>query len=136
MEVSKYLFIYGTLMPEHAPGVISGAVKKLCYVGTASAQGRLYDLGEYPGAVLDPSSRTEIRGRLFILPEDESLLKSLDEYEGFNPNDPEKSLFAREETTVTLESGQEVPCWIYIYNQDVSEAKLISGGDYLKYRAA
>lgn len=123
-------------MPEHAPDAMSGAVKRLRYIGPAFTQGRLYDLGEYPGAVLDASSRTKIMGRIFSLPEDENLLNSLDEYEGFDPRNRKNSLFVREETKVTLESGQKLSCWIYVYNQDVSGAKLISGGDYLKYQAA
>jgi gamma-glutamylcyclotransferase (GGCT)/AIG2-like uncharacterized protein YtfP len=134
--VSIHLFIYGTLLPERVPRGVSDAVQRLRYVGKASVQGRLYDLGEYPGAVLDTASRMRIVGRVFELPEGGDVLKSLDEYEGFDPQDRKSSLFVREQVKVTLEDGQKLPCWIYIYNRDIGRAKLISGGDYLKYQAA
>lgn len=134
--MSAYLFVYGTLLPERVPYGVADAVKRLRYVGRASTQGRLYDLGEYPGAILDVDSRMKIMGRVFALPEGEDVLKSLDEYEGFNPQDRESSLFAREQATIKLEDGQSLLCWIYVYNRDVGRAKLISDGDYLKYQAA
>ncbi len=134
--MSEYLFIYGTLLPGHGPKVVADVVEKLRYVGQGAAQGRLYDLGEYPGAVLNASSRTKILGRVFELPQDKNVLKSLDAYEGFNPNNLKNSLFSREQTTITLDDSRKLRCWIYVYNQDVSSAKLISSGDYSKYQAA
>lgn len=134
--MNAHLFIYGTLLPERAPYGMADAVRKLQYIGRASVRGRLYDLGEYPGAVLDSSSRMKIVGRVYALPDSGDVLKSLDEYEGFNPQDRDNSLFVRQQAKVTLEDGQRLPCWIYVYNQDVGRAKLISGGDYLKYQAA
>jgi gamma-glutamylcyclotransferase (GGCT)/AIG2-like uncharacterized protein YtfP len=136
MAMSAYLFVYGTLLPERAPYGVADAVRRLRYVGRASAQGRLYDLGEYPGAVLDAASRMKIMGRVFELPEGKDVLKSLDEYEGFDPQDKESSLFAREQAKIKLEDGPSLLCWVYVYNQDVGQAKLISDGDYLKYQAA
>lgn len=91
--MSRYIFIYGTLLPETTPDGVADAVESLRFVGKARVRGRLYDLGEYPGAVLDASSRREIIGRVFALPEDEEVLKALDVYEGFNPQDRENSLF-------------------------------------------
>ena len=134
--MNKHLFIYGTLLPERAPSAVSEAIKRLRYVGRASVRGRLYDLGEFPGAVLDASSPMKIMGRVFTLPEDVTLLDSLDEYEGFAPHNRKDSLFSREETVATLENGRKLQCWIYIYNQNVTGAKLILSGDYLEYPAA
>ena len=133
---SEYLFAYGTLMPGHTPDNIAGAVEKLLYVGSGAAQGKLYDLGEYAGAVLDTASPMKILGCVFALPQDEDALKFLDAYEGLDPQDSKNSLFSRELTTVILDDGRELRCWIYVYNQDVGSAKLISSGDYWKYLAA
>ncbi|HEY1262905.1 MAG TPA: gamma-glutamylcyclotransferase family protein, partial [Terriglobales bacterium] len=74
--MERYLFIYGTLSPRHAPAEISGAVRRLRRVGKGSVQGKLYDLGEYPGAVLSKSGNA-ISGEVFALPEDGELLSSL-----------------------------------------------------------
>lgn len=134
--MTEYLFIYGTLIPEHASDEIARIVDDLRYVGKASVPGRLYDLGEYPGAVLDPSSPTKVFGRVYELPEDQTVLRLLDSYEEFDPDNLAKSLFMRKQTIVTLDDAQSVRCWIYTYNQDPGTAPLISGGDYKEYQAA
>jgi len=55
--MSDYLFTYGTLKHGHAPDEIASAVTKLRPVGKGFVPGVLYDLGDYPGAVLlNPSS--------------------------------------------------------------------------------
>lgn len=48
-----YLFAYGTLLPGAAPAEISGAAARLKAVGEGQVRGLLYDLGHFPGAVLD-----------------------------------------------------------------------------------
>jgi gamma-glutamylcyclotransferase (GGCT)/AIG2-like uncharacterized protein YtfP len=136
MAMREYLFIYGTLLPEYAPNEIADTVRRLLYVGPASVQGRLYDLGEYPGVILDASSQTKISGHLFMLPQDQSVLKTLDSYEGFKPEDLNKSLFVRRWATVNLDDGRAIQSWIYVYNQDPGAAPLVSSGDYAKYKAA
>ena len=57
--MKDYLFAYGTLAEEHAPQEIAGTVTQLRYVGQGFVFGRLYDLGEYPGAVLISARRRQ-----------------------------------------------------------------------------
>ncbi|MCA1850265.1 MAG: gamma-glutamylcyclotransferase [Acidobacteria bacterium] len=133
--MKDYLFIYGTLMPEHAPDEIADAVRRLCYVGPACVRGRLYDLGQYPGAIIDASSHMKVYGQLFMLPDDLSTLRALDAYEGFEPEDTHNSLFVRERAAAMLEDGQVIQCWVYVYNRDPGSAPLIPGGDYAKSQA-
>lgn len=133
--MSEHLFTYGTLLPERAPRCVADAVRKLRYIGRAFARGRLYDLGDYPGAALDAASPLRIAGRVFALP-GEDVWETLDAYEGVDPQDRENSLFVREQTAVALEDGRQLSCWIYVYNRDVSSAKLIASGDYLNHLAA
>src|SRR5579862_1521398 len=103
--VTHHLFVYGTLSPRHAPPEIAATVRRLRPVGAASVRGRLYDLGEYPGAVLNKNSRSVIRGEVFELPGDQNTLTSLDDYEGFEPAKPGSSLFVRRTWPVTLDDG-------------------------------
>jgi gamma-glutamylcyclotransferase (GGCT)/AIG2-like uncharacterized protein YtfP len=131
-----YLFIYGTLLPGHAPDKLAKVVDRLSYVGKASVPGKLYDLGKYPGAILDPSSQTRVFGRVFELPEDQGVLQALDSYEEFKPDDLDNSLFVREQITVSLRDGRSIQCWIYVYNQDTGTAPLVSSGDYMEDQAA
>ena len=132
----EHLFVCGTLLPGRAPKEIEGTVRRLSPVGRACVLGRLYDLGEYPGAVLDASSPTKIQGFVFSLPDDPVVLQALDAYEGFEPGDALGSLFVRQETTVMLADGRTVSCWMYAYNRDPVGAPLIPEGDYEKFQTA
>ena len=114
--MSEYLFVYGRLLPGRAPKGIAGVVAKLRRLGTATVPGVLYNLGQYPGAVLGPASGKRISGAIFRLPRDPAVLKKLDEYEEFDPANPDKSLFVRKRCRVALATGRILNCWIYEYN--------------------
>jgi gamma-glutamylcyclotransferase (GGCT)/AIG2-like uncharacterized protein YtfP len=123
--VSEYLFTYGTLRPGCGPEEIADAVAALQGVGEGRVRGTLYDLGEYPGVVPDEMAATEIRGVVMRLPTDESILRRLDEYEEYDRAAPESSLFVRRLCPVRLDSGQMLPCWIYVYNRDTTGARTV-----------
>ncbi len=114
------LFIYGTLHPDHAPREIYDVVKTLRHLGKGTIRGKLYDLGEYPGAVLEKGTTERVQGAVFELPDDPGTLASLDQYEDFLPGHPENSLFVRSKTTVTLADGSQKRCWVYFYNRPPS----------------
>ncbi len=132
MEMSDYIFIYGTLSPEIAPDEIAEVVGKLKFVGNGFVYGNLYDLGEFPGAKLAAKTKNKIRGRVYKLPAGRKVIKSLDAYEEFIPNQPRKSLYLRKRTPVVLESGKKIQSWIYEYNGDTSFLPTIKSGDYSK----
>lgn len=134
--MKEHLFIYGTLLPEYASGEIADTIGRLRCTGKASVEGRLYDLGKYPGAILDSSSRMKVFGRVYELPDDRSVLQALDSYEEFDPRHSDNSLFVRKQTTAVLDDGRKVQCWIYVYNRNPGSAPLVSDGDYQKYQAA
>jgi gamma-glutamylcyclotransferase (GGCT)/AIG2-like uncharacterized protein YtfP len=134
--MKEHLFIYGTLLPEYISGKITETIDRLNCIGRASVEGQLYDFGQYPGAILDPSSETKVFGLVYELPDDQATLSSLDSYEGFDPNGSDDSLFVRKQTIAMLDDGRRVQCWIYVYNRNPGLAPPISDGDYQKYRAA
>ena len=112
----RTLFVYGTLAPEKAPPEIAKDVAQLQKIGRGSVRGEIHDFGAYPGAVLSKKSSGKISGMVFELPEDQSLLRRLDEYEEYNREKPLQSLFLRERTLVDMEDGSHRYCWIYTYN--------------------
>ena len=132
--MSQHLFLYGTLLPPEAPKEIASIVKRLRRLGSAQVRGRLYDFGEFPGAVLDPLSRTMIHGELVALPSDGRILDALDRYEEFDPLAPKRSLFVRRKAKVRMANGSTREGWIYVYNRLPGNAPLISGGDYQRYK--
>jgi len=129
--MSEHLFVYGTLLPEQAPAEMVAVLRRLRHETPGHVRGRLYDLGAYPGAILDPSADTVIRGRVFALPDDGTVLAVLDAYEGFDPTDPTRSLFSRTRARVGLSDGREVDCWMYVYNRDLRDAPQIAGGAFV-----
>ena len=112
--MSTCLFIYGTLHPDRAPAEIAAAARRLTPIGPATIRARLYNLGAYPGAILDATAPA-IPGELFTVP-DAATLAALDRYEDFRPADPAASLYLRVETTATLPDRSSKPCWVYAYN--------------------
>ena len=134
--MSQHLFLYGTLLPSEAPKEIASVVKRFRRLGSAKVRGKLYDIGEFPGAILDPSSRTMIHGELVVLPSDDRSLQTLDRYEEFDPTDPQTSLFVRRKATVRMADGTSREGWIYVYNRNPGNAKLTRGGNYLRSKVA
>jgi len=130
--MKDYLFVYGTLAKEIAPREIAAAVKKLKDVGRGFILGRLYDIGEYPGAVLNGDPQDKIFGTIYQLPGDPAVLDRLDKYEGFDPAHPAQSAFVRRRTSINGPNKTRLNGWVYEYNRDVSSEPRIKNGQYFK----
>lgn len=83
------------------------------FIAAAKVSGRLYDFGLYPGA---RPANGSVTGEIFLI--DESLLGTLDEYEG-----PE---FERAITPTTC----GIDCWIYWY-AGPAQGRFVESGDWL-----
>lgn len=128
--MSNYLFVYGTLLPDHAPAEIANALKGLQVVSRGHARGRLYDFGDYPGAIVALSARSSINGFVYQIRGNTNVLRELDNYEGYDEDHPEHSLFLRKRRLITLEDGRRVLSWIYEYNGDPENAIYLPSGTY------
>jgi gamma-glutamylcyclotransferase (GGCT)/AIG2-like uncharacterized protein YtfP len=126
IEPIRHLFAYGTLQPGLAPAEITPVMEKLRLVGEGFIYGKLYDLGEYPGAVIDPASAWLVFGTVYELPEDAETLCRLDAYEG-----PE---YVRIEQLVTLTAGGVVNCWVYDFQGRPGEERFIESGRWVDRR--
>ena len=130
---SNKLFVYGTLrlgFPLH-PYMRKGAVRLL---GKGKICGRLYDLGDFPGALPSTSRSDEIEGELYELGDAIQQLRELDEVEEFNSQRPGESLFVRRLTDVELATGQRYKAWAYFLPKKPAKARLIPSGDYAEVR--
>jgi gamma-glutamylcyclotransferase (GGCT)/AIG2-like uncharacterized protein YtfP len=128
--MSKYLFVYGTLLPDEAPAEIARAIRKLRVVGRGRTRGRLYDFGDFPGAVVNPSARSTIAGLVYEIPADPELLRQLDRYEGVDSFHPANSLFLRRKRWITLHDGRRLLSWVYEYNRDPANGVHLPKGNY------
>jgi gamma-glutamylcyclotransferase (GGCT)/AIG2-like uncharacterized protein YtfP len=61
------------------------------------------------------------------------VLAVLDEIEGHRPSEPDRSLYNRVLTSVTLEDGSLEQAWTYFYNAPLGQAQRIASGDYLEH---
>ena|ERR1700741_321193 len=117
-----FIFIYGTLR-RGSPGSISIRFPESKFIAGAKVNGRLYDLGPYPGLRVDKSDSTVV-GEVYEV--DEGLLNDLDEFEA-------SSNYVRKSVEVSL-GGQQKKCWTYepspeFYRLD----NIITSGDWLEY---
>lgn len=133
-----YIFVYGSLRRDAKNDVFEEVKSHLHYVGVGSFPGLLFDLGEYPGAILaDVNSPSKVKGELYAIEDNRnSVLRTLDEYEEYFHKNLSKSLFLRKRVDVTLRNGKEVNSWVYLYNKKLLHSKpvkRIPSGDYLRF---
>jgi gamma-glutamylcyclotransferase (GGCT)/AIG2-like uncharacterized protein YtfP len=128
--MSEFLFAYGTLQPGLAPDQVADVVRDLVSVGTGSVPGTLYDLGSFPGAVLESNSSRRISGTVYRLPAGAGILPRLDEYEEYYPESPKASQFIRRLCSVQLTDGRILECWVYEYNGHPGKACVLESGTY------
>lgn len=80
----EYLFVYGTLLSVFKHPVAVSVKSFLSLMGKASLNGRLYDVGSYPGAILMKEDASEVVGELYRVINPEKVFKILDSYEGIS----------------------------------------------------
>ena len=124
------LFIYGTLLNDDNEFAIY-LKNNSSFYAEGRINGRLYDLGEYPGAVLSPNCGEYIYGSIVKLYNPEKVLPVIDDYEGYGDEQLQPNLFVRVLTEVITEQGS-VDCWVYAYNLPVDVFSQIGSGRYIK----
>jgi gamma-glutamylcyclotransferase (GGCT)/AIG2-like uncharacterized protein YtfP len=123
--MNKHLvFVYGSLRRGSARSM-SVRFPSAKFIAEAEVNGRLYDLGEYPGALTDESNSLVI-GEAYEV--DDGLLNKLDDFEA-------SSNYRRQQVEISLGSQQRTG-WIYVPENDpqsYSHRTLIESGDWIEY---
>ncbi|WP_336513810.1 gamma-glutamylcyclotransferase family protein [Pollutibacter soli] len=151
-----YLFVYGTLRQGVSVPFKKKIEEEMEFVGKSQITGKLYDIGDYPGAVKEKekqktetdgrdntrvvlgkqkteTGRSVIKGEVIKINNPRKVMALLDEYEGYNPKKAKTSEYLREKEQVKLEDGKEVEAWVYWYNLPVEGKRRIRHRDYLDY---
>lgn len=131
--MTERLFVYGTLRKDSPQPMAKLLVENSRFLGTASTQGALYDLGRYPGMVPSNNPDHTTFGELFELTNPQKVLGPLDEYEECSENYPKPTLYERKLCQVRQESGETVDAWSYIYNRNVDGHIFVQDGDYMAH---
>lgn len=123
--MNKHLvFVYGTLRRGGA-GTMSLRFPNSTFIADAKVSGSLYDLGAYPGLLLDESNSLVI-GEVYEV--DDELLNKLDEFEA-------SSNYLRKQVEISLDTHRRIG-WVYVPEYDTefySHQRLITSGDWLEY---
>ena len=133
-HASHFVFVYGSLRSGFQSTAYEYISRYFNFFGEAKVKGKLFDLGEYPGAV-PTQDDSFIRGELYIVKNENEFswaIAQLDDYEGVLVEPNEKPLYRREIADIYVNDAI-VPAWIYWYNGDVSDKPVISSGDILDY---
>jgi gamma-glutamylcyclotransferase (GGCT)/AIG2-like uncharacterized protein YtfP len=128
--MTNLVFFYGTLMAGFDRRRRAGIDEQLTFIGRGSIPAALFDLGIYPAAV--PAPEGQVWGEIYRMRDPAVVLPALDEIEGYQPSDPDSSLYTREETPA-LSDGQVLTAWVYYYNAPLGKAQRIESGDYLEH---
>src|ERR1044071_5082105 len=92
----EYLFVYGTLRRGGGAPLSKLLSERADLVGLGTFQGKLYDLGQYPGVIPSSNPADAVIGEIYVLHPDHSLLPILDAYEDYQPDQPKQSLYLRQ----------------------------------------
>lgn len=129
------LFVYGSLREGLVPRGLRALVAHLPRIALGCVEGSLYDLGRYPGLVLEPGSGRLVHGEVRSLASEAEALAELDRYEGFDSSHPEASAFVRVRRRVNLGGGGERVCWLYRYDGPIRGAPRVGSGDWRTHLA-
>lgn len=130
--VAEHVFFYGTLMAAFNRPGRQRVESQLVFTGHGRIRAALFDLGIYPAAVPSEDEST-VAGEVYELQDAAAVLPMLDEIEGFRPAEPDRSLYRRVITDVTMDSGEARQAWAYFYNAPLGRAERIASGDYLQH---
>ena len=126
---TDFLFTYGTLM-QGFPNPFAQRLHSLStFEGSGTFPGLLYKISWFPGAVFKENSESQIHGEVYRLTNKDILLKELDEYEDVF-DDEVKSLYLRKIIPVKMQDGSLLPCWVYLYNQEIKNLEKIESGNF------
>lgn len=126
MDVS-YLFVYGTLLD--ANNVYGDFLKRNSeYITEGSFHGKLYHIGEYPGAHYIPEEKGKVYGSIVAMTDENKVLRVLDDYEGFGFSGTVPNEFTREFMNIDTANGDKLDCWVYLFNLPVTNFKFIPSG--------
>lgn len=137
----EWLVVYGSLLrrlPQRpdalAPDVLDrlGVGSLLRRVGACRFPGRLFDLGRYPAARPALEAGESIVGELYAVL-DPGVFTVLDEFEGFDPQHPDRSDYLRER--IALEAPRDRRAWVYLHRVEPQSARRVASGDWRAHLA-
>src|ERR1700709_927884 len=126
--MNNLLFVYGALLDNDNEFAVFLKNNSKFY-SEGKLKGKLYDIGEYPGAVFYSDDESYIYGSILELTNIEKVLPVIDEYEGYGDDQIQPNEFIRALANIETDAGS-VSCWLYLYNLPVAGLPVIESGRY------
>jgi gamma-glutamylcyclotransferase (GGCT)/AIG2-like uncharacterized protein YtfP len=101
--------------------------KSLTFVGPCQINGRLVDLGSYPGLIVGDGI---VEAELYEVTDD-AVFRRLDPFEGYDPRYLRTSLYVRRRVRLV---NPRLDAWAFFYNQDVEGKPIIETGSWKRPR--
>ncbi|THH40577.1 gamma-glutamylcyclotransferase family protein [Neolewinella litorea] len=126
-RASEYLFVYGTLRSDIPSSMSKFLRRRATLVGKATVEGRLIDLGGYPGFIAGGGTT---KGELYRINADQEAetWQMLDAYEGVSGLPSEE--YRRIELEVRVGGGGKFHAQTYEYQLPAGNKPEIPHGDY------
>lgn len=117
--------VYGTLRQGNHAHEAFGIPQLAEYMGQAKVRGDMFTLGRYPGVDLDGSGEFVVE---VYQTTSDYLMDQLDNYEGYDPRDHERSLYLRKEVETTDFGAVQI--YEYRDKQYLRNQQLVESGDW------
>jgi gamma-glutamylcyclotransferase (GGCT)/AIG2-like uncharacterized protein YtfP len=127
----ELLFVYGTLIGNSDLKIASLLNQNSTFICSGCFQGKLYDVGGYPGAVYLEGDVNKVFGNILKLDKPELVFASLDIYEEVGEQFPSPK-YVRTKIPVTSANGEIMDCWVYQYSLSTENLEFIASGNYRK----
>ncbi|MDN3549054.1 gamma-glutamylcyclotransferase family protein [Mucilaginibacter aquaedulcis] len=129
-QINRHLFVYGTLL--NSQNSYGAYLQQHCtFLMEGKFKGKLYDMGEYPGAIAHVHGEQYVHGSIYLMDDPNQILTSIDDYEGFGDDQEQPNLFIRVIKEIETATGP-IECWVYVYNLPVEHLTQIKSGKYFK----
>lgn len=120
-DLIEHIVFYGTLCQTKVRKELN-IDDSLIYISPCTLSGSLYDLGDYPGLILNTTQT--ITAELYKI-KNMDCLNILDDYEDYHPDYISDSLYIRK---IIHLPTLNCLAWIYEYNQKVIPEQLVING--------
>lgn len=128
---TEFIFVYGTLRHETATPMSQHLRQQCDFVAKGQLQAKLFEVDGYPGAVLSDFAHDRVIGDVYS--GQVSILNELDSYEECSDDFESPHEYIRQQHAITLENGDTISAWVYVFNREISGLFHIQSGDYLTF---
>lgn len=138
---NQYLFVYGTLLAPFSRPEYLDLLEHAQDLGDAQTIGKLFNIGWYPGLVIDDQNSAKdndqgiVLGRLWqpkSADDFTQLISKLDLYEGLSSDQAKPWQYQRQLISVS-QGDDQFQAWCYLFNWSTEGLTHIESGNFIEF---